>query len=232
MICERPAILLQGVFCFNFYFNLAIIKQSLRPLNFIAIIATAALSCHRSTPSTDRKVNTAKHNFILSSVKKDTIPVLDTTEKIAEYSYEHLFSDTIKSDKFLITLYGKSMLKGTILFKIINSRHIVLFRDAFPATDLLGDMEDVLNRQQQIDTIKSRMVSFFDTRRFGSPAIASNETIDTDLDSATEVEREDWNTIKADKSSVAFFYSHGYEGTYGIAFQKKKQRVVSIFYSD
>jgi hypothetical protein len=158
--------------------------------------------------------------------------VLDTVHRLLNYTAARFFSDTVEKDKFNITLYGKGILTGTVVFEITGHDGRQLNKEVFTATDLLGDMEDVLNTKQKIDTIKARMAHFFDENRFVSPAIGNNHTPENDYIEADESEKADWNEIKAIPSSVGFFYNYGYEGTYGIAYSKKKKKAVYIFESD
>ena len=207
----------------------------MKPIYLIAVLTLLVLSCsHKQKPDKkDTTLVSRQHPYVPIEPKEDTATiVLDTTKKLLSYSIDHFFSDTAKKDKFNISLFGKSIIDGVVVFEIADYAHNQLFKETFPASDLLGDMVNDLNTKQQKDTIQIRMAEFLDTSNFYSPAIDSKEIINDDFDSPDKSAIADWNDIKADHTAVSFTYSHGYESTYGIAFSKKRKKVVDIFYSD
>jgi len=146
-------------------------------------------------------------------------------------TYLHTFSDLSKKDLFKLTLTGKTILKGKVLFEIITRDHRVIHSETFPATDLYGDLdEDFSTPKQRIDTVKARFKAFFNPANFKTPAIAKSEVYskfnDDNYDKVT------FYDIKSNPVSIGFLYCHGYEGTYGIAWSKKQKKVVQYFYSD
>ena len=64
---------------------------------------------------------------------------------------------------------------------------------------------------------------FFDEDRFRNPAIKDT------VDSGNMLPRKDWWDIWQDRGAIGFFYQVGAEGGHGIAFSKKKNRVVLFF---
>jgi hypothetical protein len=158
--------------------------------------------------------------LLLSAFISNAQSTIATTKK-------HAFSSPTQLDIFTLSFNGKSILKSTITFKIITSTNKEIYKEVFPSTDLLGDMEDMLTDNQKIDTIKNRIKHFFDDENFYKPAIEANAQYDED-----ETDKQTWVDIKRDKTAIGFFYSHGYESSYGIAWSKRKKKVVQYFYSD
>src|SRR5258708_2885413 len=54
---------------------------------------------------------------------------------------KHPFSEQIKNDSFVLTLTGRSVLKGDITFHIYKNSRII-FTDTFPAADLTRNGSD------------------------------------------------------------------------------------------
>jgi hypothetical protein len=78
-----------------------------------------------------------------------------------------------------------------------------------------------------------KMKTFFDKDRFSSPAIKADATLDWAFSNPDNVDNEEWEEIKKeDKSSIEFSYGYGYEGLYGIAYNKKRKHVFLVSYSD
>lgn len=153
---------------------------------------------------------------------------VDSSNKILYASFSHNFSDLHKKDLFRVSVLGKNLVNGQVVFDIINFKHQQIFSATFPALDLLGDEEDVLPTEKQKETkIKLRIKNFFAARNFLVPAIKPNQKFDAD-----NYDQDLWNEIKADPSIIGFNYQHGYEGNYRIAYSKKKKKVVQYFYSD
>jgi hypothetical protein len=202
----------------------------------ITLSSLFLLSCHHGQTRSNKRNTVVPKQKQSKNLKTDadaTPVVLDTTRKLISYSADRIFSDTVNKDKFNITLYGKDTLKGTIVFKIYDRNNHQLFKDVFPAIDLLGDESDILNNKQQKDTITQRMSDFFNGENFSSPAIESNAKFDEDFfEDPDQTDKDNWQAVKADKTSVRFLYSHGYESTFGIAYAKSKRKVVEIFESD
>jgi hypothetical protein len=141
--------------------------------------------------------------------------------------FMHPFSDPIRSDKFTLSITGKSILKGKVTFRIINFSGKQIFKEVYNPEDLLGDMADDLTTKQKIDTIRNRMNHFFDEWNFVKPAIDPTEKYEED-----EADLKIWKDIKSDTNAIGFIYSMYYESTFGIAWSRKNHKVVQFFYSD
>jgi len=170
--------------------------------------------------------------MLIQPKKRRTPAALDTTKQLLNYTSWHNFSDTSEKDNFNITLYGQSMIAGTVVFKIINGEQNRIYQEIFPASDLLGDEIDELSLSQQQDTIKVRMAHFFDNENFDSPAIDKSDKAEDNFYDPDKSQKADWEDVKSDAKSVGFIYSRRYESTFGIAYSKKKKKVVRIFESD
>lgn len=156
-----------------------------------------------------------------------------SSDLILNYSYTNNFSDLSHKDTFSISLTGKSIVTGRVTFKIVDFRGKNIFTEKFTAKDLLGDLIDVKSSvKQQEDTIKNRMKIFFRKGNFKQPAIENGDTFDGDYSNAQPSDKKDWEALKANRESIGFIYSYGYEGTYGIAWLKNKKKVFLYFYSD
>jgi len=208
----------------------------MKPIYFIILMAIVGLSCsHQQSPTQKRDSVVVKQQLQVTyhSSKEDTTPIIiDTTKKLIGYSTEHIFSDTTQKDIFSITLYGQDVVKGMIIFKILDFQQRQIFREQFPAKDLLGDQEDMLNIKQQKDTINMEMSRFLNEKHFAKPAIDASQKLELSFEEPDDTDKRNWREIKADQSAIGFLYSHGYEGTYGISYSKKQKKVVSIFESD
>jgi len=196
---------------------------------------TLVFSCHHSRVDNTRsnvKDTLSKEKKV--SIKQPDSITSDTTapDQLLRYTCLHQFSDPNNKDVFSIALYGKSIDSGKIVFKITDHTYNQIYSETFPASDLLGDLEEEIHGKEAEDTIKKRTAAFLDTRSFYSPAIDPNENAQDDFENADKSDISNWKDVKSDTTSVKFIYSHGYEGTYGIAYSKKKKKVVQIFYSD
>jgi hypothetical protein len=200
----------------------------------ITIVAVLLSSCsHKKSISQRFDTVKIKQQVRAVQIKEDTLPLtVDTSKRLLNYNFTHIFSDPSNKDSFNISLFGKSIIAGVIVFEIDDFKHKKLFKDTFPATDLLGDQANILNAAQQKDTIKARMTQFLDNKNFESPAIGDKETVEEAFEEPDKSDIANWKAVKKDPQSVRFIYGHGYEGVYGIAFSKKKKKVVTIFYSD
>lgn len=141
---------------------------------------------------------------------------------------DHVFSNPATKDHFLLTVSGRSVLNGKISLSISTNDHKVIFRDSFQATDLLWDYDEAdLTKKQKEEIIRNRMKDFFNDSSFIKPAIKIATPFWPD-----NSDKAIWLDIKSNKEAIGFVYSYGYEGTYAIAYSKKKQKVVLYFSSD
>lgn len=139
----------------------------------------------------------------------------------------HIFSNPAAIDHFSLSVSGKSVLDGEIRLFVSTNDHTVIFRDSFQATALLRDDEADLTNKQKEEIIRKRMKDFFNHSSFIKPAskIASPFWPDNS-DKAV------WLDITSNKEAIGFVYSYGYEGTYAIAYSKKKRKAVHYFARD
>lgn len=198
------------------------------------ILALIYIACkEEKKPTTNKpKVNS---DSLLSLINKtpeipsrlvDSINHNDTTHLFA-VSYKHQFSNINTLDSFILTLSGKSILEGVLTFKIYDSSGKQIHREVFYAFDLLFDEGDVIPQNKHADTIIARMKVFFTKESFLKPAIKLIPQYNED-----QSDKENWDDINSDKTAIGFTYNYGYEGTYGIAYSKKKQKTVVYFSSD
>ena len=186
--------------------------------HYIILISWILLSCNSVTDKSKLNGDTVTNT---STLKNDSTALLVITET-------HKFSDISKHDMFSLTLSGESILKGQILFKIVNSDNQIIYKKTFPAYDLLWDQADVITSVKlKEDTIVHRMKMFFAKINFSEPAIKLIPNFDPDSS-----EKGIWQDIKQDKTAIGFIYTHGYEGTYAIAYSKRSKKTVLYFSSD
>ncbi len=142
---------------------------------------------------------------------------------------DHAFSNPMVKDHFEISLIGRSVAGGKISLSIFSNDHKLIFRDSFPANHLLYDLDEegLLSAKQKEQFIRKNINRFFADSCFIYPAIKIAEPFYDDNSNKAI-----WLDIKSNKQAIGFVYSHGYEGTYAIAYSKKKQKVVQYFSSD
>jgi hypothetical protein len=145
---------------------------------------------------------------------------------------KHPFSSRAQNDSFVLSLTGRSVLGGNITFHIYKDSKVI-FTDTFPASDLLGDRyADIPTDKQRADTILHRMKIFFGSNNFIQPAIRITRD---ESGNSTDIPPEFkliLAEIQSDSSAIGFVYSHGYEGTYAIAWSKKKAKALFYYSSD
>jgi hypothetical protein len=196
-------------------------------------MAVCIFSC--TQPDKARQNVTPLKDSVITSSQIDTQKIVsantvpDNNQALFHITTLHPFSNINKEDTFSLILTGNSIYTGQIFFKIIDFNKRVIHNEKFPATDLLGDEENSIStNKEKEDTIIARMKSFFSESNFDKPAIDASDTFDPD----ENYDKQLWQDIKSDTSATGFLYSHGYEGTYGIAYSKKKQKAVCYFSSD
>jgi hypothetical protein len=189
-------------------------KEEKKPIiNTPKVNSDSLLSLINKTPETpSRLIDSINHN--------------DTAQLFTAY-YKHPFSNTITRDSFSLILSGKSILEGMLTFNIYDTSGKQIHRELFYAFDLLFDEGDVIPQNKHADTIIARMKVFFTKERFLQPAIELIPQYNED-----QSDKENWDDINSDKAAIGFTYNYGYEGTYGIAYSKKKQKAVVYFSSD
>jgi len=212
----------------------------MKPFYLVICIAILTSSCsHKkkaeslrdSLTTAKKKPDTRTSEKLSTDTTRKADTIVDTTQKLLQYSCRNVFSDPATKDSLVLTLYGKHIEDANFVFEIWNARGQQLFRQVFNSYDMLIDLseESTINKQ---DSIKKYAAVFFDPSNFHSPALDANEKFDDDFSNADESDRKVWEQIKADNSSVSFLYNYGYEGTSAIAWSKTAKKVIEIFYSD
>ncbi|QCR22704.1 hypothetical protein [Pontibacter sp. SGAir0037] len=133
------------------------------------------------------------------------------------------FSSTQSLDNFTIILKGEEILEGVVTFSIKTSSGKTIYKESFPARDLIGYeiVEESPTKEQEEEVVKRRIREFFIEDNFSSPAIATDEKYEEDY-----AEKSIWKDIKADRTAVGFFYKIGEEDMRWIAYSKKAKKVV------
>lgn len=179
-----------------------------------------------STTAVTTKVDTA--NTTVTN-KVNVTPTKTTSAKVNhQVTKSHEFSKPGKKDLFSISLTGKTILDGDVVFKIVAYNNKTIYEDKFKANFLVGNgppesYAKPMTVKQQEDYIIKRMNEFFAEKNFKKPAITM-ETLDT-----YNISKAIWDDIKADKSSIGFIYTIGKENTKHIAYHKKSGKAVMYF---
>jgi hypothetical protein len=135
------------------------------------------------------------------------------------------FSDPTTKDKFSITIIGESLIKGMMVFQIVDANGSEILTEKYPANYLIGyGLNPDATVDEQENYIKKRVDEFFKDENFHSPAIELESKFDED-----ESDYQIWNDIKSDSSAVGFFCLIGEEGFQSIAYSKKLKKVVVYF---
>ncbi|MBK0404968.1 hypothetical protein I5M27_18430 [Adhaeribacter sp. BT258] len=138
-------------------------------------------------------------------------------------SKRHNFSNNQSPDIFRLILKGKDLVNAEATFSITNSFGREIFKETFPASDLIGYEITVENPSiiKKEEVIKKRANEFFIEKNFLNPAISPKEEFDEDY-----AEETIWKDIKMDRTAIGFFYLLGEEGLSWIAYSKKTGKVV------
>ncbi len=158
--------------------------------------------------------------------RKDKFHLIDTTNLLSVHTW-HLFSNTLHRDSFALRLSGVSVHKGTVHFTIYNSKHELIYHENFPANGMLWGNYVELTPKQQEDTIRVRLIRFFNKAAFIRPAISITDQFDSD-----NGDKAIWDEISSDKSAIGFIYSYFDEGFKAITYSKKRRKVVEYFATD
>jgi len=149
----------------------------------------------------------------------------EQNKKLLENNTEINFSSNNTKDRFVITLTGESIIEGIVLFKIYSSDGDELWNEKFNATDLIGygiDFDSSIDQKEKF--IKKRILDFFKKDNFTTPAIGGEEKYDSDYS-----DRDIWNDIISDSTSIGFYYLIGEERGCRIAYSKKYKKIVTYY---
>jgi hypothetical protein len=192
---------------------------------FIAITFVACNSGKTKTVS-GKKVRVITPDTITNKVVPKTTAQIDTSITQLKITCKHAFSDEFKLDTFKLALKGPAINNGIVTFDIVAFDGRKIYTETFDSTDLLGDLDDLSNKQKT-DTITARFKDFFNENAFTSPALRVTDSLDTDY-VALNIQKD----ILSDKTAIGFFYAIGYESVAEIAYSKKNRKTVVCFASD
>lgn len=137
----------------------------------------------------------------------------------------HYFSSSIVKDTFKLTLTGQTITDGKLEFEIKTNYGLVIHYETYPSYYLIGyGLDDTATEIQKREYIKGRLLSFFNEENFRQPAISKDEIFDEDYSN-----KDVWDDIKSDTTSVKFEYLIGEESHEQIAYSKKLKKVVTTF---
>ena len=159
--------------------------------------------------------------------KSTTSPITigDKGGVLYENGIVHAFSSPVRKDSFNIRLTGESILRGMINFVIRDGDGLAILDETYHSTMLLdyGLPQNSTDKQKE-EYIKSRIDKFFTLETFHQPAIDQNAKFDVDFTS-----REVFDDIRADQTSIGFYYLIGEEDGRQIAYSKKLKKTVVYF---
>ncbi len=139
-------------------------------------------------------------------------------------SKQHIFSDVAHPDTFKLTVKGASMTHALVNFEIINFKGEVIYSQQFASSFLMDFGAASSDSLEQEAFITKRINEFFTEASFIQPAIAVDMVFDPNYSG-----KENWNEIKADRSSIGFIYQIGKEDGRRIAYSKRQRKVVMYF---
>lgn len=137
----------------------------------------------------------------------------------------HEFSSPVEKDSFKIQLTGRSINEGEVSFEIKSKHGHIILDETFPATYLLDyGLKANPTEEETADYIKERIDKFFDESNFINPAISRQDSFDADYS-----EKQIWEEVLADTTSVGFYYLVGEEDGRHITYSKRLRKAVVYF---
>ncbi|MFM9838283.1 MAG: hypothetical protein ACKVOQ_08475 [Cyclobacteriaceae bacterium] len=137
----------------------------------------------------------------------------------------HYFSSPGDKDTFKITVTGQSIKSGHFRFQIITKDGEIILDENFETTMLLDyGLKTNPTDQETEEYIKTRIDKLFSDDNFHQPAISKLDTFDEDYS-----DKEIWDDIISDQTSIGFYYLIGEEDGRQIAFSKKLGKVVLYY---
>jgi len=192
---------------------------------WLIILTIVMISCVGKTNSKSGVVSKINADTIENSITSNK-SVLSKDSILVENKIKHVFSNMDSLDEFRIYIKGKSIIDGTVIFRITKDNGDILLNEEFPSYLLMGyDFEG--NADSKSDREKfmiNRIKSFFNEKNFLNPAISPNQTFDEDYS-----DKEIWDEISADKTRIGFSYILGEEDGRQIAYSKKSNKAVLYF---
>jgi hypothetical protein len=137
----------------------------------------------------------------------------------------HYFSSPADKDTFKITVTGQSINGGQFRFQIVTKGGEILLDEKYETTMLLdyGLKPNPTDKETE-KYIKTRIDKFFADDNFHQPAISKSDTFDKDYS-----DKEIWDDIISDQTSIGFYYLIGEEDGRQIAFSKRLGKVVLYY---
>jgi len=137
----------------------------------------------------------------------------------------HYFSSPGDKDTFKITVTGQSIKSGQFRFQIITKDGEIILDESYETTMLLdyGLKPNPTDKETE-EYIKTRIDRFLTDDNFHQPAISKSDTFDEDYS-----DKEIWDDIISDQTSIGFHYLIGEEDGRQIAFSKKLWKVVLYY---
>ena len=181
------------------------------------LILVLTISCSMKTKQADRKPEIIDNKLSENKISEDSI--------IIENKITHNFSSLENKDEFSILIKGKSLLEGKVIFRITSLEGIEIYKEEFPPVYLIGYglLNDASEKEQE-NFIKKRISEFFTEDCFSQPAIEKDSPYVEDYSN-----KDFWEEIKADQTSVGFRFLVGEEDNRSIAFSKKSKKVILYF---
>lgn len=131
------------------------------------------------------------------------------------------FSDEKYRDTLSVTANGETLITGQVYLKLVQHTGKVIFRDSFPATDLISH-DGPIDPEKDKTQIRTRLDSFFASTHFFRPANAFSQQV-TLPDSIRAV----WKAVEADPKATYFLYPARKNTLTGIAYSKSSRRVIT-----
>lgn len=140
-------------------------KAKIKPIDWYKIIAISLTVIFGSLNLYQKyDYNNLKSQYIsLKTINED----LDNNI-LLKNSVNKIFSNPNKKDKFTISIIGESILKGEMVFKIIDSDGTELLNERYPSNDLINGyiFDDKSTSNELEEYIKKRVSEFFKEDNF------------------------------------------------------------------
>jgi hypothetical protein len=136
------------------------------------------------------------------------------------------FSNPKSTDKFSISIQGKTILEGNAVFTIVTKKGVEIHSEIFPSKYLLNRHDIAgMNNGELEELIKKEIKEFFTPNKFLKPAINSEDTFDSDYS-----KEEIWNEVKHNSKSIGFSYHYAEISDLRLAYSNK-YRISLIYFS-
>jgi hypothetical protein len=192
---------------------------------FYTLLLFLILSCNNGKNKLDQTIqmkidsNGLKIEKFTEKINTDSLILLNE-------SIEREFSNPKRKGKLTISIVGKNILEGKMIFKVIDSNGNELLNEKYPADYLINEyiFDENSTDKERKNYIKKRITEFFKEDNFSIPALSNEEKFDSDYSN-----KKIWDDIKSDTTAVGFYYLIGLENGCRIAYSKKDKKVVKYF---